>query len=333
MRAAYLVGQGVVEWGEAPEPEPNGPNQVLVRTDVATVCGSDLHNIFAGTNADPYPCRAGFPGHESVGTVVASTSPDFSVGDAVLSVPDLSCAAAFADLQLVPDHFVVPLPRSDGLTNMVLAQQLGTAIHAMERFWPNERDTQGKVATVIGAGAAGLLFVVLLRRAGFDQIVVSDPHRSRLERATALGATHAVAAQGDAVVEATMEVTAGAGADLVVEAAGEDETRTQAVEAVRLDGRLGMFGTPSSLGLVPFPFSTLFRKKPTVESSHSAQNVTGLPAFREAVRLLATGELVLDGLITHQLDADQLIDALDLALHPRDGSLKVALLFDGAGER
>lgn len=328
MRAAALVEQGRVEVGDVAEPEPTGPNQILLRTHTATICGSDLHNIFAGTHTEMYPCRAGFPGHESVGEVIASTSPDFQVGDPVLSVPDLSCAAAFAELQLLPDHFAIRLPSSERLGDMVLAQQLGTAIHAMERFWPADLSAEGQSVSVIGAGAAGLLFVALLSRSGFARIIVSDPHPNRLQRALAYGATDVVEAKGNAIVEATLDLTGGRGSDLVIEAAGEDATRAQAVDAVRLDGRLGMFGTPASLGLAPFPFAAMFRKKPTVESSHSAQNVPGLPSFREAVRILASGELVIDDLISNRYDPERIADALDLALHPHDGSLKIALSFD-----
>ena len=330
MRAASLVAQGRVELGEVAEPDLSVPDHLLVRTHTATICGSDLHNIFAGTHTETYPCRAGFPGHESVGEVIASTSPDFSVGDVVLSVPDLSCAAAFADVQLLPDHFAITLPSGDPSGDMVLAQQLGTAIHAMERFWPGGSSVGGETATVIGAGAAGLLFVSLLRRAGFERIVVSDPHGDRLDRARQYGATDVVLAANDAIVDATMDLTGGRGADLVIEAAGEDAARAQAVEAVRLDGRLGMFGTPSSLGLAPFPFSALFRKKATMESSHSAQNVPGLPSFREAVRMLSSGEVVLDGMISHAFEPERIAEALDTALHPHDCSLKIAVRFDGA---
>jgi 2-desacetyl-2-hydroxyethyl bacteriochlorophyllide A dehydrogenase len=329
MKAARLLEPGRVEWQDAPEPTVDGPGQVLVRTKWATICGSDLHNIFAGTTLDPYPCRFGYPGHESVGEVVESTADGIEPGQLVLSVPDLSCSAAFADLQLVPERFIVPIDSTDQIEHVVLAQQLGTVIYAMKRFWPHAEPQQ--TATVIGAGTAGCFFVHLLRAAGFEQIVVSDVIPERTERAKRFGADVTVVAshQSDdtAIVDATLELTGGNGADLVIEAAGEDATRAQALDAVRVDGRVGLFGTPSSLGPVPFPVNTLFRKKPTLECSHSAQHETGHTSFRQAIELIQSGAIAVDEIITHRIDPASVANGLELALHPTNDSLKVALVW------
>jgi threonine dehydrogenase-like Zn-dependent dehydrogenase len=305
----------------------DGPGQVLIRTRWATICGSDLHNVFAGTTTDPYPCRFGYPGHESVGEVVESSAQGIEAGQMVLAVPDLSCAAAFADLQLVPERFIVPIPGAGHLDDVVLAQQLGTVVYAMKRFWPFGDVPADAVATVIGAGTAGCFFLDLLSRAGFRRVVVSDVLSERVERAKRRGAHVAVVAGTESVVAATLDLTNGEGADLVIEAAGEDETRAQAIDAVKVDGRVGLFGTPSSLEPVLFPFNTLFRKKPTVECSHSAQHEPGLVSFREAVRLIQGGDIAVGDVITHRMAPASMVDALELALHPRHDSLKVALVW------
>ena len=57
-----------------------GDGEVLVRIDLATICGSDLHTI-DGTRQEKTPCVLG---HEAVGTVVASRGrAGPSVGDRV----------------------------------------------------------------------------------------------------------------------------------------------------------------------------------------------------------------------------------------------------------
>lgn len=329
MKAARLMDNGLVIWEQAPDPELKGPGEVLIRTTSAAICGSDLHNIFAATTTETYPCRPGYPGHESVGQVVESSMPGVLPGQVILAVPDLSCAAAFAELQWLPERFVLPLPESEFASDLVLAQQLGTVVYAMKRFWPASSTPPASeaTATIIGGGTAGLFFYLILRQLGFGKIVVADAVASRVGRLDRLGADVAVVADGDAVVDATMSATAGEGADLVIEAAGEDDTRRQAFDAVRLDGRVGLFGTPSSLGLAPFPVNTLFRKKPTVECSHSAQHEANLASFRHAVDLISSGVLDVSGVITHRLEPSTIADALQLALHPQADSLKVTLAF------
>jgi threonine dehydrogenase-like Zn-dependent dehydrogenase len=327
MEAARLVDRGQVIWETAPDPRIQEP-AVLIRTINATICGSDLHNIFGATNLETFPCRYGYPGHESVGEVLESRVPGVEPGSLILSVPDLSCAAAFAELQVVPQRFIVPLPQSSLRDDLVLAQQLGTVIWALKRFWPATMETPADAtATIIGAGTAGLFFVALLRRIGFGQIIVSDHQPERLAHAREMGASITLIADEAAVVEATMRATNDRGAELVVEAAGEDETREQALDAVREDGRVGFFGTPASLGLSPFAFNTMFRKKPSVECSHSAQHESNLASFKEAVRLIVSGELDVSRVITDRMEPDQVAKALDLAHHPSGGSLKVALTF------
>src|ERR1700693_1606737 len=100
MKAATLVAQGAIEFGQAPLPEIKTDDEVLIRTVVTAICGSDLHTIFSGTGPEPYPCRHGYPGHESIGEVVESRLPGIPRGTVVLPVPDMSYAAAFAEYQV-----------------------------------------------------------------------------------------------------------------------------------------------------------------------------------------------------------------------------------------
>lgn len=329
MRAAQMLAEGEVKCVDAAVPELDAEPGVVVRTRVATVCGSDLHNVFAGTSLETLPCRPGYPGHESTGEVVASNMPGVVLGDAILAVPDLSCSAAFAEYQHVPARFVVPIPAEKDRREIVLAQQLGTVIWAMKRYWPagmRDRSTSS-TATVTGAGTAGIFFIRLLRWLGFAHVIVSEPIAERRRLALEAGADIAVDSAGEEIVRVTEDATDGVGADLVIEASGEDSARVQAVEAVRLDGRVGFFGTPSSLGLAPFPFNTFFRKRATLETSHSAQHEENLASFRQAVDLIGDGRFDPSGIITDSFSIEQIDTALERAHHPSGGSMKIAIDF------
>src|SRR5258708_3463680 len=87
--------------------------------------------------------------------------------------------------QVVVDRFPAPALEPGHAEALLMAQQLGTVIFALARFWSGP---PGETATVIGAGSAGLHFAQLLRRAGFAHVVVADLHAHRLEAARAIGA-------------------------------------------------------------------------------------------------------------------------------------------------
>ncbi len=147
----------------------------------------------------------------------------------------------------------------------------------------------GSVA-VCGAGTAGLFFVQLARLAGFAKIIVSDLTESRLALAARFGATTTVLAPGRSLAEAVLDETSGAGADLVIEAVGLDSTRIECLAAVRDEGRVGYFGFPESHSSESaWSFSRAWAKRVSLEVSTGAQREPGLPAFHEAVALIASG--------------------------------------------
>jgi L-iditol 2-dehydrogenase len=320
MRAARLLGPGRLEMAEVPPPEPQ-PGEIVVRTLLAAVCGSDVHVVYQDAPPELYPAPPGFPGHEGVGEVVESRSDRHRPGDLVLTTPVPALARGYADVQVLAGEQVVPVAPGADLAAVLMAQQMGTVVFALKRFWPGP---PAETATVIGAGTAGLHFTRLLRRAGFGRIVVADRHPHRLAAARALGATVTVLAPDQSVVEATLDLTGGRGADLVVEAAGRDATRVQAVRAVADCGRIGLYGLPED-DEPALPFAELFRRRPTIEIASGAQRELGLASFREAVRLIETGEVDVSSLVTHRFDLADLPEAVALAREPSAGAIKVAI--------
>jgi L-iditol 2-dehydrogenase len=325
MLAARLEARNQVSCHAIPRPSLSGAageGAVLIESAVTTICGSDLHYFNADVGLASYPCPHGYPGHETVGTVVDSTTDLHRVGDVVLGVPDASCCAAFAEFQVLPARFVIPLPHSAPHEELVLAQQLGTVICALRR-WGIE--SAGEVATVIGAGTAGIYFANRLKAVGYEQVVVSDLDPSRLERAASAGADVTVGA--DDVEAATMDLSGGRGADVVIEAAGYDVARAGAVACVRRRGFIGLFGLPESRGDAPFPMHDFFRKQAVLHATTHSQSEPGLRSFREAIGLIVTEAVPAAGLVTHAFPIDRIGDAI-LAAENRDGGVgKVAVSF------
>lgn len=319
MSAALWAAPGHMEVREYPIPVP-GPGEVLVKVERAAICGSDLHSIYdglGGLNAEPMPGR---PGHEAVGTIVESTVDAWAPGDRVLALG----VGAFAEYYLVAADQCIAVPTDDTAERLVIAQQMGVTHFGLTRFWPMPV-TPGLTAVVLGVGPVGYLFAAQLRARGFDRILVSDRVQSRLDAASAV-ADDVVLEPGASIVDATLAATGGVGADLVIEAAGSDSARSQAIECVRQGGRVGYFGYPERHGDVAFPYETAWWKTPlSIEIVANAQSVAGLPNFHAAVGIIADGSIDISPLtgVTYRLA--EIDAALDEARSMR--SMKVQLEF------
>lgn len=325
MHAARLTEAGRLTFEEAPAPElGDDPGYVLVRTDLATICGSDVHIVHHGLSAHEPPAPPGYPGHESVGEVIASSEPELSVGQRVLTVPPPTDARCFASHQLLPAGQVLPVPRGMDAERAVLAQQLGTVVFALKRFWPAEG---ARTVTIVGAGSAGLLFLQEVRRRGAERVVMSDRVAGRRKRAEDLGADVVVDPDERRVSQATFDVTGGQGADLVIEAAGYDAARIDAVDAVRVGGTIGCFGLPERPGVSPFPFETLFRRRASLHLEHATQEEPGLLSFREALERIERQRCDVSGMLTHTVPIERIDEALNMATEWRDGTIKVGVTF------
>jgi L-iditol 2-dehydrogenase len=320
MKAAILTGSNSWRVDDLPDPEL-GTGDVLVHTEISAICGSDIHAAHDAESVQP----AGFPGHESVGTVIDSRSPDFVVGQRVLCAPPAAVARGFTEHQVIPAQSVLHLPGS-ATADVVIAQQLGTAVFAMKRFWPDSMGSgAGRTAAVLGTGPAGLAFTRLLLAAGFELVVVSDTSPVRLAAAAGLGAQTLVHAPQEDALEVAMQRTDGKGVDLVIEAAGKDVTRHQAMRMVAYDGRIGLFGLEEQAGMSPWPLAEVFRRRPTIDMVWNAQAEPGLSSFRSAIEMTIARPA--PEMISHRFGIEDIGEAFALAADPSRGAVKVAITF------
>ena len=331
MKAARWVGLGRVVCEEAPLPSA-AEGEILLRTIFASICGSDLHSVFA--SAPPQPGMAGYPGHESVGEVVESRCPDFAPGDRVLTVPHFTDGRCMAEYQALPGSACIRLPDTAPLSHLLSAQQLGTVVYALRR---HPLDLIGTDAAVIGQGSAGAFFTFLLKRAGARRVLVSDKSPARLAYSRQLGADVTVeagpadagpadAGPGD-FRSAVLEATGGRGAGLVVEAAGSLATFPLSLDLAADGATVVWFGLPEGAGVYPFSFHQFFRRRLTAYSTFDAQGEPGLESFRYALRLITDGAIDVAPLLSHLLPIDQVEEAFRIA-HERTGNaLKVSVTF------
>jgi threonine dehydrogenase-like Zn-dependent dehydrogenase len=325
MKAARLVAAGKIVCEQATAPEPKD-GEVLVKSELAAICGSDLHVVYAGQGHTPdgsvqYPCPHGYPGHEGLGTVVASKSPTHKVGQKVLCCPIATNSATFSEYQVLPPSQAIPLPAYNGpLEHLLMAQQLGTTIFALRQ---NPVDVVGKTVLVMGQGSAGNFFAYNLKRAGAAKVIVSDLSEARLGAAKVFGADVAVKADAETVKQAVMDHTKGQGVDFLVEAVGSRTTLLQTVDLMKPDSTMLYFGLPDSNTPVPWNFQTFFRKRLRAYSTYGAQVEADTVSFKLALHLVATRQIDVASMISHRLPLDDIDKAMRIAQDRSDNALKV----------
>ena len=322
MPAAVATAQKQVRCEDVAAPDPK-PGKVLVRSEMASICGSDLHIVYMGWRVSEFPLPPGRPGHEALGEVVDGGGADFAAGDVVLTVPKIWTARAFAGYQLIEPEQLLKLPDTAPRAHLLMAQQLGTVIFACKRL----PSLLGKTVVVIGQGSAGLFHDFILRRLGAQRIIAIEPVRERLAAAKDMGVDETVDVTGQRAVDAVMDLTDGHGAEVVIEAVGSTDTLNQAIRLARPWGSVAAFGLPDSSDKVPFDWDSFYFKSLKMHAVHSAQEVPGLPDFREAIDLIARGEIEMSPFVSHRFPIGQVQEAFDLAYARHDGALKVCLTF------
>ena len=151
MPAAQAIGLGKWNCDSIPIPEMES-GKVLVKTSLASICGSDLHIVHMGWNVQDFPLEHGYPGHEGIGEVVDGGDTDFRSGDLVLTVPSIWQSKCFAGYQLIDPKFLLKVPRGIPESHLLMAQQLGTVVFGSRKL----PTLMGKTVAIIGQGSVGL---------------------------------------------------------------------------------------------------------------------------------------------------------------------------------
>lgn len=322
MLAARVQAPGVIVAGDAPEPVV-GDGQVLVRTAVASLCGSDLHVVDAPLIRQPMPW--GHPGHEAIGEVIEPGSSNLTPGERVLCVPPAASSAAFAERQVLDPRYVIPLPETAVPGNeLLMAQQLGTVIFAARR---SAVEASGGSAVVIGLGSAGVFWCAWLRRNGAARVVGIDPSARRRAVAERLGCDVTVDPGAGDTVTMVADVLGSPGGDIVVEAVGHGSTTQASIDLAAMDAELVWFGLPSGDGSVSLSYASYFRKRLTAHATYGAQDEPLATSFNIALDLIASRAIDVRPLLSHTIPLSSIDEAFALARDPvASGAVKVTVV-------
>jgi threonine dehydrogenase-like Zn-dependent dehydrogenase len=319
MKAAQITGRGRIELVDATDLHTPRKDEVIVTTETGCLCGSDIP-FFSEPQA-AYPLPPGLSLHEIVGRITASDSPSFRTGDRVLAMP-LGLLGCAEQLRLASDRLV---PIDEALSNeaAVLSQPMATVLSALSTV-PN---VVGRTVAVVGQGPIGLLFDTCLSQLGAARVIGIDVRESRVQRGCEFGATHVYViretAGRDAIAQVA-DITAGAMADLVVEAVGHEEQQFNLAAALARDkGRVLFFGIPPEK-IDGIAFEAVVRKSLVV---HTSVPDDLRPFVTIAQRVIKQGRLDPSRLITHRFPFTKIQDAFETYRDRRDGALKVVVDF------
>jgi S-(hydroxymethyl)glutathione dehydrogenase/alcohol dehydrogenase len=198
----------------------------------------------------------------------------------------------------------------------------------------------GESVAVFGCGPVGLMALKAAAYMGAGRLIAVDILPYRLDAARKLTGADVIDASKRDSVAAIRELTAGRGADVVVEAVGLEADRTlfnklsalfhfqrgtikvfrRCVSAVRRGGRISTMGVYAT-SYDNFPFGQIFEKGLSLRQGQTpVQNY-----IDELIGIVEAGEVQLDDIITHVLPLDEAAYAYKIFNERKDNCIKVVL--------
>jgi L-iditol 2-dehydrogenase len=343
MHAAVYRGLSVVNVEEIPTPAIQ-PGEILVRVEACGICHTDLKKIEYNLLAPPRVY-----GHETAGVVAAVGAgvTKFRPGDRVLAfhhIPCLECfycqhklyaqcpvykrvgitagfepaGGGFSQYVRVMDWIVErgveKIPDGMSFERATLVEPLNTCLKAVAQCDPHPED----FVLVMGQGPIGLMFTMLAKRTG-ARVAATDTMAERLEIADRCGAEFTWNPLQCDVATEVKRLTEGRGADIVIVAASVKGIVNQAIASSRPGARILLFAQTSNTEQIEASGADICVGERTLFGCYSAS----VDLQKESARLVFSGELPVEELISHRLPLKKIRVGIDLALHPEPKSLKI----------
>jgi alcohol dehydrogenase len=344
MKALVFHGPGAKSWDDVSDPTLLADTDAIVRVDVTTICGTDLH-ILKGDTPEVTPGRV--LGHEAVGTVeqVGSGVKTRSVGDRVL----VSCITACGACRFCREgrygqclggggwilgHLIdgtqaelVRVPFADTSTYLVPKGVTDEEILMLADILPtgyevgvlNGHVQPGDTVAVVGAGPIGLAAITGAKMFSPSNVIAIDLADARLEAAKRFGADLTFNNSREDAVAYVRSLTDGLGVDVAIEAVGVPSSFELCTTLVRPGGHvanIGVHGKPATLHL-----ESLWTQDVTITTGLVDTYATPI-----LLKLVASRQINVSNFVTHHFELGDIVSAYDVFARAADtGALKVVL--------
>jgi len=342
MLAYTYVERGKFELQEKQKPVLQDDRDAIIRVTLASICTSDLH-IKHGSVPRAVPGVT--VGHEMVGVVEAVGPAVTAVkhGDRVAVNVETFCGECFFCKHGYVNNCTDPnggwalgcridggqaeyvrVPYADQGLNRIPAnvsdrQALLVGDVLATGFWAGRISEIGPEDTVliIGAGPTGIctLLCALLKRPA--RVIVCEKDAARL-RFVREHYPEVLTVEPAHALEFVRANSSHGGADVVLEAAGAEETFRLAWECARPNAVVTIVALYNGSQILPLP--EMYGKNLTFKTG----GVDGCDCG-EILELISQGKLDTEPLITHTYPLKEIAAAYDLFENRRDGVMKVAI--------
>jgi L-iditol 2-dehydrogenase len=343
MRAVVYRGANRMILERIPVPEIL-EGELLVRIQACGVCGTDLKKIELGLVDPPR-----IFGHEMAGTVVRAgrNVSRFVPGDRVAMYHHVPCrrcfycrkklfsqcehyrrtgttagfepaGGGFAAYVRVMDWIVEEgttlIPPCVTCQEASFLEPLNTCVKALE----TAALTAGEVVVIFGQGPVGLLLTQAAALEG-ARVIGLDFIGKRLQLARELGAQVALNPKEIDIEPVVKERTEGRGADLAIVATADSRVIRAAQNLVRRGGRVLLFANTVRGEVTPVDTSCICVEEKQLIGSYSSS----VELHEKVAGLIFEKKINVARLISHCLPLEQFAEAIHIASHPSEDSLKV----------
>ena len=343
MKAALLKSEYHVDLIEAEMPELDAPDHLLIQVKAVGICGSEIH-AFEGTH--PWRKAPVIMGHEMAGCVVSvgSRVNRFQIGDRVLVDPQWMCGqcsscrrgdinlclskvnmgtvkwpGAFGEYIHAPEELVFHLPEQLSYVQGAMIEPLSVAIHIADRA----KISTGKSVAILGSGSIGGMLAGVSSALGASPIIVLDIKGHCLAIVSErMGATHDILLPDNNAVSAVKEITAKEGVDAAIVCADDVSLINLAIQMVKPRGVIVLVALLTEAPTKFMAFD-IIRKEITLTGSYQGNKAD----VERSIELALSGQVKVDGIVTHVLPIEQAQRGCDLASTKDDKAIKVVLTY------
>jgi L-iditol 2-dehydrogenase len=345
MRAGVYREKGVVRVEEVPVPEV-GDGEVLIKVAACGICGTDIKKIFYAYVPPPQ-----ILGHELAGTVVAIGKgvTKWKLGDRVMSFHHIPCGGCFycerrlysqckqykttgltggytpngggfgeyvKAMPWVAERGIIALPDDVSFDEATFLEPINTIVKAVQKA----RVSAGETVLVAGCGPIGLQLLMVAKLTG-AKLYTSDPMAVRRAKSIELGASESFDPTNGKLVEEVKARTEGRGADAVLVAVAHPAVVAEALAAARPGGRVLLFAANDPVTKIEFPAAAVGIDEKEILGSYSA----AVDIQESAAELVLEKKLPVMEIVTHRYPLSRIQEALELAAHPTEESLKILI--------
>lgn len=346
MKALVFHGPNDLRVEEAPG-QKAGPGEALVKVTLATICGTDVHIMTGG-----YPVKPGLIiGHEFVGVIeeLGEGITGYEVGGRVAVGAITPCgrcnwclAGDWAQCGGIPlggwkfgnylngsqaEYIVIPDAQGnmakipDELTDeqvLFVGDIMSTGFSASD----TANVKPGDAVAVFGQGPIGICAMLGARIRGACPIITVEPLEYRREMSLRMGADYSLDPNTEDVQVRIKEITNGRGADVAIEALGEQVTFDGCLKAVK------PAGVVSSLGV--------YEEGPHIDLAAWGAGIAdidimttlcpgGKERLRRLIQIIQYKRVDLTPLITHRFPLDDILEGYRIFSQKLDNVYKVAI--------